>query len=331
MATIIQSRNDTATNWATVNPVLAQGEIGIELDTRKFKVGDGINDWNNLPYFVSGGGSVESVNGQTGVVILDAEDVGALPDSTVIPTKVSDLTNDSGFITNTVNNLTNYYLKTETYTQSEVNQLIANIPKFSVEVVQALPATGEAMVLYLVPKTGTAPDVYEEYVWVEDDSTFELLGSTAVDLTGYIQNTDYAGFGHISNKSATNKYLSPSTIDDVASVSARSVYDKSATISNGTINLDEGCVFYTHSPSTNTTYTINTSALTQSGFPCRYFNVVITMPSVAVTCDFTTNNNVTWTENRTPDMSTGSRTYLLAFQTFDGGTNWVGSLCTWWE
>ena len=48
---------------------------------------------------VSGGGAVDSVNGQTGVVVLDADDVGALPDTTVIPSKTSDLTNDSGFIT----------------------------------------------------------------------------------------------------------------------------------------------------------------------------------------------------------------------------------------
>ena len=45
------------------------------------------------------GGAVISVNGQTGTVVLDAADVGALPDTTVIPTKTSDLTNDSGFMT----------------------------------------------------------------------------------------------------------------------------------------------------------------------------------------------------------------------------------------
>ncbi len=44
------------------------------------------------------GGAVTSVNGQTGTVVLDAEDVGALPDSTVVPSKTSDLTNDSGFV-----------------------------------------------------------------------------------------------------------------------------------------------------------------------------------------------------------------------------------------
>lgn len=47
----------------------------------------------------SGGGAVDSVNGQTGTVVLTASDVGALPSTTVIPTKTSDLTNDSGYIT----------------------------------------------------------------------------------------------------------------------------------------------------------------------------------------------------------------------------------------
>lgn len=49
-----------------------------------------------------GGGAVDSVNGQTGTVVLDADDVGALPDTTVIPSKTSDLTNDSGFLTSAV-------------------------------------------------------------------------------------------------------------------------------------------------------------------------------------------------------------------------------------
>ena len=50
----------------------------------------------------SGGGAVDSVNGQTGTVVLGAKDVGALPDSTVIPTvptNVSAFTNDAGYIT----------------------------------------------------------------------------------------------------------------------------------------------------------------------------------------------------------------------------------------
>lgn len=51
------------------------------------------------PLNVGAGGAVNSVNGQTGDVVLTAEDVGALPDSTVIPTKTSDLENDSDYQT----------------------------------------------------------------------------------------------------------------------------------------------------------------------------------------------------------------------------------------
>lgn len=42
---------------------------------------------------------VTSVNSKTGAVQLNASDVGALPDTTIIPSKTSQLTNDSGFIT----------------------------------------------------------------------------------------------------------------------------------------------------------------------------------------------------------------------------------------
>ena len=42
---------------------------------------------------------VQSVNSKIGDVVLTAQDVGALPSDTAIPTKTSDLTNDSGFLT----------------------------------------------------------------------------------------------------------------------------------------------------------------------------------------------------------------------------------------
>lgn len=53
----------------------------------------GLYGTNNAPPY-----PVKSVNTKTGDVVLTASDVGALPDTTVIPTKTSDLTNDSGFI-----------------------------------------------------------------------------------------------------------------------------------------------------------------------------------------------------------------------------------------
>lgn len=50
-------RHDTAANWASKNPVLAAGELGIETDTRKYKLGDGTSKYSALKY--GGCGSVE--------------------------------------------------------------------------------------------------------------------------------------------------------------------------------------------------------------------------------------------------------------------------------
>lgn len=50
MAVQIQLRNDTAENWTAADPILAQGEMGIETDTRLFKIGDGVNNWSDLEY-----------------------------------------------------------------------------------------------------------------------------------------------------------------------------------------------------------------------------------------------------------------------------------------
>lgn len=50
MATQIKLRRDTAANWTSINPVLALGEPGIEIDTRKIKYGDGTTAWTSLAY-----------------------------------------------------------------------------------------------------------------------------------------------------------------------------------------------------------------------------------------------------------------------------------------
>ncbi|ADO97241.1 structural protein [Synechococcus phage S-SM1] len=50
MANRIQLRRGGAQEWANSNPTLAQGELGIELDTGRFKIGDGVTAWNTLRY-----------------------------------------------------------------------------------------------------------------------------------------------------------------------------------------------------------------------------------------------------------------------------------------
>lgn len=50
MANIIQVRRDTSSNWTSVNPVLASGEMGLETNTLKFKFGNGTTAWSGLSY-----------------------------------------------------------------------------------------------------------------------------------------------------------------------------------------------------------------------------------------------------------------------------------------
>ena len=92
-----------------------------------------------------------------------------------VPTLVSELENDSNYAT-----------------QTQVMQAIAAIPQFALSIVNELPETGAKMVLYLVPKEGADKDVYNEYIWIEQTSSFEFIGSTAVDLTDYVKKTDVA-------------------------------------------------------------------------------------------------------------------------------------------
>lgn len=61
MADRIQLRRDTAANWAAVNPILADGEIGLEQDTGQFKLGNGTLPYSALPY-----GGLQGPQGETG-------------------------------------------------------------------------------------------------------------------------------------------------------------------------------------------------------------------------------------------------------------------------
>lgn len=83
MATQIQVRRDTATNWTSNAAVLANGEIGFEIDTNKFKIGANGTDWANLAY---AGGS-ELGNALTDINSITAEsgaDLSLVTDGAVL-------------------------------------------------------------------------------------------------------------------------------------------------------------------------------------------------------------------------------------------------------
>lgn len=92
-----------------------------------------------------------------------------------VPTNNSQLTNGAGY-------------QTSAQVQSAINSALAGITGIDFQVVQSLPSTGASGTIYLVSHGGTGNNVYDEYIYV--NNAFEMIGTTAVDLSGYVQSSD---------------------------------------------------------------------------------------------------------------------------------------------
>lgn len=143
-----------------------------------------------------------SVNGQTQTPTSKVVDI-------TVPTKVSDLINDSEFIDKTVSNLANYYLKSETYTKEQVNELVGAISTLDVLVVESLPNTNiSTTTIYLVAKTDTdTNDVYDEYIYVASTKKWEMIGNTIIDLSNYLTKTGDASNVTVDFTAASSRAL----------------------------------------------------------------------------------------------------------------------------
>lgn len=109
-----------------------------------------------------------------------------------VPTKVSQLTNDSGFQTSTqVNSIvTGKGYQTQSQVQSLINSAVGNITSIRYEKVTSLPATGSNGVIYLVAHSHGTQDIYDEYIWLSETKTFEKIGNTDIDLSAYVKKSE---------------------------------------------------------------------------------------------------------------------------------------------
>jgi hypothetical protein len=144
----------------------------------------------------------------------------------------------ANFITKSVDDLVNYYLKSDTYTKSEVQQLISAVKQFTYQSVQSLPtASSDTMnIIYLVPSSDPqTQNVKDEYITIsstnEQDQTvynWEKIGSTDIDLSGYYTSTqtDAAISAALANYSTTS---------DMNAAIAAAVGGKQNVITNGAV------------------------------------------------------------------------------------------------
>lgn len=109
-----------------------------------------------------------------------------------VPTKVSQLTNDSGFQTSTqVDSIvTGKGYQTQTQVQSLINSAVGNITSIRYEKVTSLPLQGSNGVIYLVAHSHGTQDIYDEYIWLAETKTYEKIGNTDIDLSAYVKSSE---------------------------------------------------------------------------------------------------------------------------------------------
>lgn len=115
----------------------------------------------------------------------------------------------SQFITRMVNDLVNYYTKSETYTKAEVAALIGAIQTFHYEIHASTSAVTSPSnnVLYLIGPTGSGADKYEEYVYDRtNQNPWVKIGDTSIDLSGLLPKTGGTLTGDLRLKPANANY-----------------------------------------------------------------------------------------------------------------------------
>lgn len=73
-------RRGTATEWTVKNPVLLEGEPGLETDTKKLKAGDGVTAWNSLEYYYSDEKIIELIQAELELNPIGQEDISQIVD-----------------------------------------------------------------------------------------------------------------------------------------------------------------------------------------------------------------------------------------------------------
>lgn len=116
-------------------------------------------------------------------------------------------------------------------------EILKEKPNLSISIVDELPETGEEGILYLVPKdpdpdTGDA-DSYDEYVWLPEEETFELVGNTAIDLSNMVTtdtNQTISGAKSFNAIANFNSGLKASAIEVDGETTMKATADSTANI-----------------------------------------------------------------------------------------------------
>ena len=161
--------------------------------------------------------------------------VGGIPDTDLTAVLQAQI---ASFITASVNNLVNYYLKSETYSAAQVDALIAAVKQFRYEAVTTLPTASASTMgtIYLVPGSSSQQqNVKDEYITLSIDEGgtttyyWEMIGQTTIDLSNYYTKSQTDSAITAAINTALASYSTTSAVSTMISTAVNSALEAYAT------------------------------------------------------------------------------------------------------
>lgn len=230
MATRMQQRRGTASQWTSANPVLNAGEMGWESDTNKFKMGDGTNHWADLDYFIDANSTVNPAFGtsivfegatadsyETTLAVTDptADRTITFPDATGTVALTSDISVTASSTTTFSNKSISLGSNTVTSTLAQLNTAVSDADVASLAGSETLTnktiALGSNTVSGTIAQFNTAvTDADLATLAGSETLTNKTLTSPAINTPTGITKTD-VGLANVDNTTDANKPVSTAT------------------------------------------------------------------------------------------------------------------------
>ena len=311
MASKIQIRRDTASNWTSADPTLSNGELGLETDTRKLKAGDGSTAWSSLAYYTLG------VAGY-----ITATSTDTLTNKTLTAPKIV----DAGFIAD-ANGAEQIIFQT---TASAVNQFdvtnaaTGNPPKLSAtgddsNIDFDLEAKGTGHVT-IRGNTNSGAIQFN----CENNSHGVIVSGPAHSAAASYSITlpDALGTSQNSAIVSTDANGDVNLAEELKAKSYNETYVAVSSSSNATaVNCEAGNSF-SHTLTENTTFTFGSPPTSGTSFT---FSLKLVQDASASGFTVTWPGAVDWAAATAPTLTaTASAVDYFVFTTNDGGTTWYG-------
>lgn len=327
MAIEIQIRRDTAANWTSVDPILAEGEFGLETDTNQLKIGDGVLAWTALAYFGGGGNPFDQDLNTTDPVVF----AGLTNNAIVYPT--SDGTVGQVITTDGAGNLS--FASTANPFDQDLNTtdsvVFAGLTNNAI-----IYPTSDGTVGQVIVTDGAGNLSFGSYLPLAggamDANAIVTLANTSTD-----RDTEIGGWGLGTQKTSDNDYsatfeynqilikdgtqtttIKTNTITTGGSYIERQV---AASFTSGTLTLDcNSANVFTHALTADVT-TVTIDNIPISGLA---IGITLILEADGTQRTITWPASFLWSGNSPPTITaTNAKKDAIVFMTYDAGTTFL--------